>query len=328
MISTEKVADGPFPLVVGIQGGGVEPKAYRWLYRHIASRGFVVLTPSQPGDLPIFATGNASGVVRALRRWSRQTSGPLSGTIDNQLAAILGHSLGGVVAAKNWLYEPESFSELVLLASYPVESEDYRRRSSPKGDTVLSIIGGRDERRNNVVENAYDGVERIREPSTFAVIEGMNHYQSGNVPSRSQLARDAAPSVDTDDTRHRALSMIDAFLERFAGRSEQLLDRPEDWLQGVLTWEEWRGKGGMTMTRNRDPGLGLVVVGFLGLLALPQPVVGEGLEGTGASPVVAAAADPTGAGVGIQWPSGTVHLAASLEFDHRLLWIAPRLGVR
>lgn len=91
------------------------------------------------------------------------------------------------------------------------------------------------------MENAYDGVERIREPSTFAVIEGMNHYQSGDVPSRSQLVRDAAPSVDTDDARHRALSMIDAFLERFAGRSEQLLDRPEDWPQGVLTWEEWRG---------------------------------------------------------------------------------------
>ncbi len=227
---------------------------------------------------------------------------------------------GGVVAAKNWLYEPESFSELVLLASYPAESEDYRRRPSPYGDRVLSIIGGRDERSDNAVESAYQGIERIREPSTFAVIEGMNHYQLGGSSTPSQLARDAAPNVDTNDARRRAIPLVDAFLQRDAGRDEELLDRPEDWPEGVLTWEEWSGMG--------PHGLWLVVVGFLGLLAVPRPVVGEGLEGTDASPAVTATGDRTGAGIGIQWPSGAVHMAASLAFDHRSLGIAPRVGVR
>jgi dienelactone hydrolase len=243
MTSTEEVAEGPFPLVVGIQGGGVEPKAYRWLYRHITSRGFVVLAPHHPGDLPIFATGNASEVVQALRRWSRRSSGPLEGMVDGRRSAILGHSLGGVVAAKNWLYEPESFSDLVLLASYPAESEDYRRKPSPDGDRVLSIIGGRDARSDDAVGKAHRGIERIREPSTFAVVEGMNHYQWGDLPSQSQLANDAAPTIDTNDARRRALPLIDAFLQRYADRGAELLDTPEDWPRGVVTWEEWRRAG-------------------------------------------------------------------------------------
>jgi hypothetical protein len=74
--------------------------------------------------------------------------------------------------------------------------------------------------------------------------------------------------------------------------------------------------------------LWFALVAALMLLAPPRPVRAEGLEGTDVSPGVIATGDPTGVGLGLQWPSGSVHLAASVEFDHRLFGIAPRVGVR
>lgn len=239
MTSSSDVAEGPFPAVVGIQGGRVDPSAYRWLYVHAASRGFVVIAPHHAAQLAIFQTGNAGEVLEAVRRYSDGTAGPLEGVVGDGRALVMGHSLGGVVAAKNWLYESDSFSHLAMFAGYPAESEDFDRSPSPSGDEILSVIGGRDERNENAVQKAKEGLERFEEPGTFAVVEGMNHYQWGDLPSTSQLSRDAAPTVDTEVARARFLPLFDAFLARFNGGDPGLLDRTDQWPEGVVPWEDW-----------------------------------------------------------------------------------------
>jgi len=243
MESSTRVADGPFPTVVGIQGGRVPSEAYRWMYRHVASRGFVVIAPRHAAQLAIFETGNAPETLAAVRRHSERTSGPLEAMVDDRRALVMGHSLGGVVAAKNWLYQPEMFSHLAMFASYAAESEDFERSVSGKEDRILSVIGGRDERSDNAVRKARTGVERFEAPATFGIVEGMNHYQWGDLPTTGQLSKDAPSTVDTEVARRRFLPLLDAFLRGFTGKDESLLGRPDDWPEGVVTWEAWQGRG-------------------------------------------------------------------------------------
>lgn len=242
LTADKTVAPGPFPPVVGIQGGLVDQAAYRWLYVHIASRGFVVIAPHHPGRVAIFSVGNAAGALRAIRRLSAQSSGRLQDVIAaDRRALVLGHSLGGVVAAKNWLYEPENFSHLALLASYPAAFETYERSPDPNGDAALSIIGSRDARTEDPVRKAKEGVDRLEQPTTFAIVEGMNHYQWGDLPRSGELRQDASPNIDTPLARARALVLLDAFLQTYRGGEDiALLRSPSEWPRGVVPWDAWQ----------------------------------------------------------------------------------------
>lgn len=239
--TVDRTAEGPFPVVVGIQGGLVDQDGYRWLYRHIASRGYVVLAPHHPTKLAIFQSGNGAEVLQAARTLAERTSGPVAGMLDDERAMAIGHSLGGVVAAKNWLYAPQHFSHLGLLASYPAPWENYDREASRDEDEVLSIIGSEDDRTEDPPRKSKEGLDRIEEPGTYAVIDGMNHYQWGALPSTGNLRNDGTQLIDTDVARQRALVMFDAFLERFSGGEGALLDDPAMWPDGVSTWSEYKG---------------------------------------------------------------------------------------
>lgn len=240
LASADSLADGPFPVVVGIQGGDVASDAYRWLYTHIASRGFVVLAPDHPDDLAIASVGNATEVLRAARARAETGQGPLADRLAEQRALALGHSLGGVVAAKNWLYQPSAFSHLVLLASYPASGDDVGRHSRPDRDAVLSLVGGADKRLSVEISEARRRLEKINAPTTFAVVEGMNHYQWGDLPSTDQLRNDGPPTVDTSIARSRATYLLDALLRTFRGQPAPILASPPLWPDGLASFPEWK----------------------------------------------------------------------------------------
>lgn len=246
LASLDRTADGPFPVVVSVHGGLVAPEQYRWLNAHVASRGFVVIAPHSASDLAIFQTGNGKELLEVVRELSERGDGPLAGMLDEGPAVAMGHSLGGVVAAKLWLYAPEEFSHLALLASYPADFEDYERKRAPQrdGDAVLSIIGSRDARTEDPVRLAREGFERIDEAldvtGTFAIVEGMNHYQWGDLSSADTLRRDKAPTIDDEVARRRSMTIVDAFLAGVRSERPDLLDEPADWPEGVVTWERYR----------------------------------------------------------------------------------------
>jgi pimeloyl-ACP methyl ester carboxylesterase len=219
------------PVAVLVHGGLVSPDRYEWLGVHLATRGFVVLVPGHALDLAFFEQENAVAALRVLRERSRAPGDPLEGTMDEAPAAILGHSLGGVVSASLWDEHPEDFDELVLFASYPAG-----RSLRPRGrGRALSILGGADARVTRT--QAREGLRAIGtsgRPGTLAVIEGMNHMQIADRVSASEAAAAGVATIDEAGARARLRWLVDALLWPRVGGSPEMLDDDAGWPDGVV----------------------------------------------------------------------------------------------
>ncbi|GDX82827.1 hypothetical protein LBMAG42_46380 [Deltaproteobacteria bacterium] len=188
------------PTVVFVQGGLVDVDRYRWLYTHVASRGFAVVAPHHTLDLAIFDIGNASAAYAGAR------GDPDLGSWIGDSAVVGGHSLGGVVAVKNWLAD-DAFSAVLLLSSFPAAGDDPEDRA---GSPVLSIGGANDQKA--LPADVQAGFERFGDPRYLAVVDDLNHYGWTDGASEKELASDGQ-ALTLDDDRLAALNVIDAFLD-------------------------------------------------------------------------------------------------------------------
>jgi len=221
---------GGRPGVVLLQGGLVSRDRYRWLGEHLASRGFLVIAPSHALDLAFFEQGNGLDVLGALRTAARRPGDSLSGGLADGPAAVVGHSLGGVVGAGLWAGAPDRFSHLVLLASYP-QGSSVPSRSTGR---ALSIVGSADARVSEA--QAGQGVRALETsgaPATFAVIEGMNHMQVADRVSASEDAAAGLATIDTETARAHVQWLIDALLEDLETGASAELDDPSRWPAGI-----------------------------------------------------------------------------------------------
>jgi dienelactone hydrolase len=205
---------GTWPVVVLVQGGLVEADRYLWLATHLATRGYLALLPEHPTDLAITATDNAAAVLRGLRN---DPPALLAEEVaPDAPAAVMGHSLGGVVSAMAWVDAPDLFDAVGLFASFPAESTDVAARA---GSPALSLIGSMDGSADPA--EAAAGAERFGQPVFFGVVEGMNHYDWTDDASRAELSGDFEPSRPQEDTRRDARYVIDTFLDAYlAGRAD------------------------------------------------------------------------------------------------------------
>lgn len=205
---------GPFPGVAVLAGGLIDPDRYTWLVTHLVSRGAVVVVPEFPLDLAILDLEPAIAALQLLRDAgaSGSSSGALAGAVrlDNGLA-VVGHSLGGVVATRVWLDQPD-VGALVLLASYPDDADDVSARA---GDPVLSLGGTND--RVALASDVRAGFERFAPPRWLAMVDGMHHAGwTDDVPD-AELQDDGVPSRPIDELRQDALRLLDAFLDAHVG---------------------------------------------------------------------------------------------------------------
>lgn len=218
------------PVVLFVQGGLVGRERYRWLGIHLASRGVVVIAPGHVLDLAFFEQGNALDVLDALQAASRRGGDSLEGRLREGPAAIVGHSLGGVVAAGAWDAAPGTLSHVALLASYPQSSV-----LSPRaGGRALSLLGTEDGRTS--LDDAEAGVAALAStgvPVTFALIDGMSHMQFCDAVTPAEAANDGVPTIDAATARHRATFLLDAWLEDFVSGESPTLDDPSSWPDGV-----------------------------------------------------------------------------------------------
>jgi pimeloyl-ACP methyl ester carboxylesterase len=221
------VAEGPFPLVLLHQGGLVAADRYSGLAAHIASRGFVVVSPSHTGQIAFFDAGTGLDALFAARRASDTGAGVLAGRIADVPGLAIGHSLGGVVAAKTWLAAPDELSHLVLLASYPDGGDDLSVRTR---GTVVSLIGSEDGRAD--VNDVVDGARRFQTETVAATIDGMNHMQVVDAPTPQELQNDGEATIPDALARTRVQFLIDAALDELVGR-RGVLDDPNRWPLGV-----------------------------------------------------------------------------------------------
>lgn len=197
------VTDAPGMLLV--QGGRVAVERYDWLAAHLASRGYAVVAPDHPLDLAFFETGNA------LDAWTGavdDADAPFAGLLsEDGPAAIGGHSLGGVVAAIDWVRD-ERFDALCLLASYPAAGTDVAARA---GSPVLSIVGAEDGASRPATVR--EGFERFAEPRWYAEVDGLTHYGWTDGATEAEREGDGVPTRPEADARADAMAVVDTFLD-------------------------------------------------------------------------------------------------------------------
>lgn len=91
-------------------GGRVDYRAYAPYARALAEKGYLVVIPRMPLNLAVFGVNSAAKVIQA------------HPAVDHWVLG--GHSLGGSMAANFIFTHQEQVDGLVLLASYPAESND------------------------------------------------------------------------------------------------------------------------------------------------------------------------------------------------------------
>jgi pimeloyl-ACP methyl ester carboxylesterase len=195
---------GACDVVMFLHGGLVHPDQYRWLQTHWASRGYCVVVPEHDLQLAIAESDNASVALDDLLARPPEV---LEGRVGDG-AVVMGHSLGGAVAALRWVAD-ERFEGLGLLASWPAGSTPVEDQA---GRPSLSIIGSVDDQ-GEAPPIAHAQSQRFPEPHWFGVIDGMNHYDWADGASDADLAGDGVPTRPRADTRRDALRVIDAWLD-------------------------------------------------------------------------------------------------------------------
>lgn len=149
----------PTAVVIFYPGGKVEPRAYLPLFGRIVAAGYPVYFVRMPLDLAVLDIDRARDIIDAhpeVQHWH-----------------LVGHSLGGAMAAELAEREPSTFASLTLLASYPARGVDLSERDLP----VLSAYGTRD----GVVDlNAVqEAIDQFPADATFLAIAGGNHAHFG-----------------------------------------------------------------------------------------------------------------------------------------------------
>jgi len=223
-------ADGaPLPAqtpVLFVHGGAAPAARYHWVAQHLASRGHAVVLPHFLFDLALFAEHNAEGGLAAVRSLADGDDADLGGTLADEGAVVMGHSLGAIVAAGAFERDP-GLAGLVMLSGYPDPGTTPARTDG----FALSIVGARDGLVD--VAEVADGVDAMRAPAIGAVVAGLTHYQLTDAPTDAELAREDSDGDDLALVRRRALFLMDAAVE------DPLLARdPSRWPDGVTPLPE------------------------------------------------------------------------------------------
>ena len=176
-------------LFIFYPGGLVRPQAYEWLGAALAPLGGRTLIPVMPLDLAVIAPDRASKLLDSLE------------TAPSRVV-IGGHSLGGAMAARYALRNPERIDGLVLMGAYSAGEDDLSGLTLP----VLDLAAEHDGLAT--VEKVQDGLNRLPPDTQLEIIDGSVHAFFGRYgPQRG----DGLPTV----TRAQAEAQISEDLRAF-----------------------------------------------------------------------------------------------------------------
>jgi fermentation-respiration switch protein FrsA (DUF1100 family) len=195
--------DGPFPIVLFSHGLGALPESFLPLFEDWVRDGFVVVGPTyprtngrvvtHPGDLAN-QPADASLVLDEVLELASESDGPLSGRLDTERIAAVGHSMGGMttIGLVSECCADDRIDAGVVYAGdatwFPTGG--FVRDAPPllfvhgDADGVVSYDGGRD---------SYDDATG---PKAFVTLEGADHVGAffddsgthGSVVSATTLA--------------------------------------------------------------------------------------------------------------------------------------------
>jgi hypothetical protein len=140
-------------------GGRVDPRSYAPAANQIAESGFLTVIVPMPFNLAVFGAEKASTVIDQfpeIDRW-----------------VVAGHSLGGSMAARYAVQNPDTVDGLVLWAGYPAEGDDLSKSSL----TSASIFGSNDGLITD--QDILASISLLSASNLFQMIDGGNHAQFG-----------------------------------------------------------------------------------------------------------------------------------------------------
>lgn len=160
--------------IVFYPGGKVQAEAYAPLMQDLAERGFLSVIVPMPFNLAVFNTNGAGGIQEqfpTVHKW-----------------IIMGHSLGGSMAASYVDEHSDSWDGLVLLASYSTAD------LTDNNIDVLCIRGSND---NVLNKQAYtDNHSNLANDTQEFIISGGNHAQFGDYGNQSG---DGEPEISAQE---------------------------------------------------------------------------------------------------------------------------------
>jgi dienelactone hydrolase len=199
------LAQGAFPVVLILHGDGAIGINYDFLARHLASWGFLVVTPN------IEDAANLRLILAAALDDPAQLYGPLAGASAGGQAVVVGHSMGSTRTGDMFSLGEDRIGAVIFLGpvsqtiNYPVPGVVF----GATGD-MQSLSG--------TYENIF---EALQKPRWLAVVQGGNHSQFTDAKHWEGWAfSDQVPEI----TRNRQFELVQslslAFLQRHFGQTE------------------------------------------------------------------------------------------------------------
>jgi hypothetical protein len=153
----QPLGDNTITGLIFYPGGRVDYRAYAPMAETLAKNGFLVIIPKMPFNLAVFGYNQAEKYIQDYP------------TVENWV--IGGHSLGGSMAAHYVFENQQADYGLLLMASYPAQSDDLQEYTGTVYSTYATLDG------LATVEDIQNSRSLLPVSTTFIEIVGGNHAQ-------------------------------------------------------------------------------------------------------------------------------------------------------
>jgi Alpha/beta hydrolase family len=178
-------------LFIFYPGGLVRPQAYEWLGVALAPLGVRTIIPVFSADLAVTAPNRANDILQKLGDYDRVVIG--------------GHSLGGAMAARYALKNPDKVKGLVLMGAFSANSDDLSALNFP----VLSLAAEHDGLAT--LDEVTASLGRLPKDTKLELVEGSVHSFFGRYgPQRG----DGIPTVSRDQAERDIVFALTKFFQK------------------------------------------------------------------------------------------------------------------
>jgi len=198
-------AQGPFPVVLILHGDGAIGINYDFLARHLASWGFLVVTPTNDDPATLRT------ILAAALDNPAQLYAPLAGASAGGQVVVVGHSMGSTRTGDMFTQGEDRISAVIFLG--PVS----QTINYPVPGVVFGATGDMQSMPSNY-ENIY---QALALPRWLAVVQGGNHSQFTDAKHWEGWAiSDQVAEMDRNRQFELVQSLSLAFLQRHFGQTE------------------------------------------------------------------------------------------------------------